>query len=267
MSKVERDLTAKVAKCVKKQTGVDVLADGVYAGLSGEIKASVDSTAFTCFLDELRRMRKKPFLELVEGELDRLNSDSEQVGRKVVNFLSRVGDSASLFEYLYSVTMVVKTLSEELEESDLLLDRVLALRLLLLSNINELKSKLAIGNLAPLIYTCGLAQSAIGRDTNWCVAVVTFTTEEVFLKETAAKLSIQLDGDAKYPVVLRQLTLYMEENNIRKSLNVLLDEAHRTIRNRVLHEGWTPTDDETADIVAHVSRMVSFINSEGLSPP
>ena len=91
--------------------------------------------------------------------------------------------------------------------------------------------------------------------------MLALTIEEQFIRKKAFELGIEIKEGENYYSILQKLTLYMDENNIRQSRELLLADSHRKIRNKVVHENWNPTDDEMDDIIAHVVKIINYLNS------
>lgn len=261
MSDIQEELNNRLAKCIKRETGIDLSNSKIVSDLSQEDNAVIQEFGFKCALKVIRRLAKKKFIDLIQEDYQKLEKDATEVGKKLIRFGSKVRDPVDVMNQLVLLSRIIQNLVEDIDAEELLSDPSAVLRLLIMSYLGELKSRVAINSLRPLLFTVGLAQLAIGKDMSWCTSMLALTIEEQFIKKTAIELGIELEEGENYHSILRKLTSHFEEKGIRQSREVLLADSHRKIRNKVLHENWNPSDDEADDIVAHVVKTSNSLGS------
>ena len=79
------------------------------------------------------------------------------------------------------------------------------------------------------------------------------------VKKKAEELSITLEDNEHYHSILKKVKDTLKESDTRMSRDFKIADAHRRIRNDILHEGWNPTEEETYDIIGHVRNLASFL--------
>ncbi len=262
MSNIQEELNNRILKCIKRETGIDLSNSEVVSNLGQEDNAVIQEFGFKCALKAIRRLAKKKFIDWIKDDFRKLEKDATEVGERLVRFGSKVGDPVDVLNQLVPLSGIIENLVEDMDAEELLSDPSAVIRLLVMSYLGELKSRVATNSLRPLLFTIGLAQLAIGKDMSWCTSMLALTIEEQFVKMKVLELGIELDEVENYHSILSKLTSYLEEQGIRQSREVLLADGHRKIRNKVLHEDWNPTEDEMDDIIAHVVKIINNLSSE-----
>lgn len=262
MSELSKEINRRISRCVKSQTGIDTRDEDLLSSLSLEEKAMIHESGFRCALRVLRRIAKRKFRKWIEEELEQTLDDASKVGERLIRFSSRVGDPVDVFSELILLSSILENLVEDFDAEEILSDHSTTIRLLLMSYLDELKSRVAINSLRPLLFSLALAQAALGKNVDWCASMLALTVEEQLVKEKAVEFGIHFKKKENYHSILEKLVEHLETNKIRKSREMILADGHREIRNKVIHEGWNPTEDETDHILGHVSKAVRFLESE-----
>jgi hypothetical protein len=262
MSGIQEELNSRLTKCIKRETGIDLSTSGEVSNLSQEDNAVIQEFGFKCALKVIRRLAKKKFIEWIEDDFRKLEKDATEVGERLVRFGSKVGDPVDVFNQLILLSRIIENLVEDIDAEELLSDPSAVIRLLLLSYLGELKSRVATNSLRPLLFTIGLSKLAIGKDVSWCTSMLALTIEEQLVKKKAIEFGIEIKKRENYNSILNKVIKYLDEHEIRQSREILLADSHRKIRNKVLHENWNPTEDEMDDIIAHVVKLTQFFSSE-----
>ncbi len=262
MSELQKELNNRIFKCIKRETGLDLSNPKVSSNLSLDDHALIQEYGFKCALKVIRRLAKPKFTKWIGEEYSKIENDAEEVGKRMIRFGSKVGDPVDVLNQVALLSDIIENLVEYVDGEEILADHSAVVRLLLISYIGELQTRISINSQQPLFFTIGLAKLALGKENSWSTSMLALTIEEQFIKKKATELGIELKDDEKYYSILKKLSDYMDENNIRQSRELLLADSHRKIRNRVLHENWNPNDDEMDDIIAHVLKIVQFFSSE-----
>ena len=262
MSDIQEELNNRIIKCINRETGIDLARADVISTLDLEDSARIQEFGFKCVLKVFRRLAKKKFTKWIMDEYQELEKDAKVVGERIIRFSSKVGDPVDVYTQLALLTNVVENLVEDFDGEELLSDHSAVVRLLVISYLGELKSRVSINSLRPLLFTIALAQLTLGKDMSWCASMLALTTEEQLVKKKAIEFGIEIEESESYHSILGKLSSYLDKQDIRQSREVLLADSHRKIRNKVLHENWNPTEDEMDDIIAHVLKTSQFFSSE-----
>jgi hypothetical protein len=262
MTKIQDEINKKITECVRDTAGIDVTNADAAAQLAPEEKAQFIEVVMTCVMRELGKITKQQFEQWFEGEIKEAMAHAQGVGERLIRFGSKVTDAAVLFEDLAIAADALQRISQRIDDDEILSQRKTLIRFLLVTALESWKSNVTYSSLKPLLFATELAQSAIDRDLNWCTAVLALTVEEQFLKKTCKSLGIAMEWGDDYSVLVKKLLDHMKRSGIRVSREIFLAEGHRTLRNKTLHENWTPSADEVDDIVAHVTKMVSYLQSQ-----
>ena len=262
MSEIEKELNKRVFRCIKSNTGIDLTNPETASGLSLEDRAVLEEFGFKCALRVFRNLARKKFVKWIEEEFRKLEIEATEAGQRIIRFSSKVGDPIDVYNQLTLLTSILENLIEDIDGEELLSDHKAVTRLLIMSYLIELKTRVSINSLRPLLFSIGLANTSLGKDLSWCTSMLALTVEEQFIKKKANEFNIALEKDENYSSVLSKLLKYLETKQIRRSREILLADGHRKLRNKVIHENWNPTEDEMDDIVAHVLKVVQFLDSE-----
>lgn len=262
MSDIQNELNNRTIKCIKRKTGIDLTDPEVSSNLSLEERALIQEHGFKCALEIFRKTGKKKFRAWALTEYEKIKELAEEIGKRVIRFSLKMQDPIDVIAELNLLTSILENLVNDLDEEDLFSDTQSLLRFLLITSFSDTSNRIFINSMKPQIFTMRLAQVALGKDNSWCTSVLALTIEEQFIKRKAVELGIDMKKGEKYYSILKKLTAYLAEKNIRQSRELLLADSHRKIRNKVLHENWNPTDDETNDIIAHVSKLIEFLSSK-----
>lgn len=262
MSDIQEELGKRVIKCIKRKTGVDLGKPETITNLTIEAQALIQEYGFKCVLREINRITKAKFARWIDEEFNKINNNAQAVGERLIRFGSKVGDPVNVVTQHILLKSIVENLTEDRDIDELLSDRSAVLRFLLVAYIGELQSRVTINALQPLFFTVNLAELSLDKNVNWSTSMLALTIEEQFIKKKVKEFGIELDENEDYYTIIKKLATYFEDNNIRQSRELLLADSHRKIRNRVLHENWCPSEDETDDIIAHVFKLINFLNSE-----
>ncbi|MFW9807603.1 MAG: hypothetical protein ACFFFK_12815 [Candidatus Thorarchaeota archaeon] len=263
MSDIQEELNNRLAKCIKRETSIDLLDPEVISNLDLEDSAVIQEHGFKCVLKVIRKLGNKKFMEWINKDWDKLEKEAEEVEKRLIRFGSKIGDPVDVVRQHTLLTRIIENLVEDIDAEELLSNPSVLLRLLLISYLGELKSRVSINSLYPLLFTVGLTKSAIGKDMSWSTSMLALTIEEQLVKKKAKEFGIDI-VDRNYHSILTDVKDYLEEKGIRQSRDILIADSHRKIRNKVLHENWNPTEDEMDDIIAHVLKITQFFSSEEL---
>ena len=264
MSEIQEELNNRIARCIKRETGIDLTDSETVSNLSRDDNALIQEVGFKCGLKVIRKIAKKKFMSWVKNEYEELEREAELVGNRVIRFSSKIGDPADVSNQLVLLVRLIENIMEETDIDDILTDSTTVSRLLLISYLEELKNRVTINSLRPLLFTTGLAQLAIGKDKSWSTSILALTLEEQLVKKKAVDFGIDI-ADRNYHSILIDVLEHLEERGIRQSRDILIADSHRKIRNKVLHENWNPTEDEMDDIIAHVLKITQFFSSSDMS--
>jgi hypothetical protein len=94
---------------------------------------------------------------------------------------------------------------------------------------------------------------------NWAVALCYLTSMEVMVKNKLKKLGLEIENEFKknYEKVLKKL----KEEGIQVSeLEKRLPPTFWEIRNKVVHEGYSPTSDELETIIKYVEKVLTLLS-------
>jgi hypothetical protein len=250
VSEIQKELNSRTYRCIKKETGIDLSDPKVISNLSLEDNATIQEVGFKCALKVIRNLARTKFSDWIVNEYKDVASQMEKLGERLTRFGSKVGDSAILFKEIFLQARVLENLVTDIDGEELLSDHKAVVRLLLMSYASELRSRIFINSLSPLLFSIGLAQSTLSKDMNWCTSMLALTIEEQLIKKKAKEFGIVISKDEYY------------HSDIRQSREMLLADSHRKIRNKVVHKNWNPTEDEMDDIIAHVLKITQFFSTE-----
>jgi hypothetical protein len=262
LSDIQEELNNRIAKCIKRETGIDLLNPEVASNLSVEDSAIIQEVGVKCGLSAFRKIAKKKFMKWVKNDYEKIEMDLKDVGNRIIRFSSKVGDPVAVTNQLILLSRIIENLVEDIDEEELLSDPPAVVRLLLLSYLGELKSRVYTNSLRPLLFTIDLAKETIGKDMSWCASMLALTIEEQLFKKKAKEFGIVIKEKENYNSILNKVIEYLDENEIRQSREILLVDSHRNIRNKVLHENWNPAEDEMEDIIAHVLKAAQYFSSK-----
>jgi hypothetical protein len=94
---------------------------------------------------------------------------------------------------------------------------------------------------------------------NWAVALCYLTSMEIMVKDKLKKLGLEVEEEFKknYEKVLKKL----KEESIQVSeLEKRLPNIFWEIRNKVVHEGYSPTSDELETIIKYVEKVLTLLS-------
>lgn len=262
VSEIQKELNSRTYRCIKKETGIDLSDPKVISNLSLEDNATIQEVGFKCALKVIRNLARTKFSDWIVNEYKDVASQMEKLGERLTRFGSKVGDSAILFKEIFLQARVLENLVTDIDGEELLSDHKAVVRLLLMSYASELRSRIFINSLSPLLFSIGLAQSTLSKDMNWCTSMLALTIEEQLIKKKAKEFGIVISKDEYYHSILDKVTSYLDDHDIRQSREMLLADSHRKIRNKVVHKNWNPTEDEMDDIIAHVLKITQFFSTE-----
>ena len=262
MSEIQEELNNRLARCIKRETGIDLSNPEVISNLSVEDNAVIQEVGFKCALNAIRKIAKKKFMNWVKNDYEKLEKEADVVSKRLIRFGSKVGDPVDVYTELVLLTSVLENLTEDIDIEELLADLSTVFRLLIMSYLDLLKNRVFINSLRPLLFTVSLANSALGKDMSWSSSMLALTIEEQLVKKKAIEFGIEIKEKENYNSILSKVIKYLDEHEIRQSREVLLADSHRIIRNKVLHENWNPTEDEMEDIIAHVLKITQYFSSE-----
>jgi len=262
MSEIQKELNNRIIKCIKRETGIDLTDIAVRSALTIEDSAVITEYGFKCLLKVFRKLAKRKFANWILDELQKVETDATRVGERLIRFSSKVGDPVDVFAQLTLLGNILENLIEDIDDEELLESHSAILRLLAISYLGELNNRVFVGSLRPLLFSVDMAQEALTKDMSWCTSVLALTIEEQLVRKKAIESGLAIKEDEQYNSVLEKLTAHLDEQRIRQSREILLADAHRKIRNKVLHRNWSPTEDEMDDIVSHVLKVVNFLKTE-----
>ncbi len=260
MNDISREIDRRFSRCIRRRTKIDVLDSQVMSRPSPEEIEELFRHLFPCFVEVVKRLESKKFSAWMKNQIDELKSQFEEVGLDLLRYYMMTISPEAVFGALSAIGAMQEGV-ENLVNEELLEDARLVKRLLLLSWLDQARLTLAQRRMTLLYDVVTLANSEIGRDLNWVVSLVALSIEEVLIKSKAKELGISVEKRRSVPRICQDLINEMEQRGLRVNRELLLAPGHRRIRNRVLHEGWQPTKEETEQIVSHVIRLAQYLGS------
>jgi len=261
MSEVAKEISMKIRDCVKSETGIDLLDPSAWPGLSPDQRQDALSSAFQCYFRVIKNLVKKKYVSWIEWQTNELMMSAESVGRRLLRYGTRTRDPTDFLQSILLYSASMENLAGFFEDSDILSDHKLIARLLLISWLDEGRYAMTLNSMWPLFDVFSLAQGALGRDANWCISLIALTIEELLIKKKAGELDVETEKEEGYPHICDKLIEKMEKEGIRVDCELLLGTGHRKIRNRILHEGWNPTEEDTEGIIAHVFKLAEHLRT------
>jgi hypothetical protein len=261
MSDIQGELNKRIINCIKRETGIDLLNQETISELNQESSAIISEYGFKCALKIFRSIAKAKFKDWLLDEFNKIENDAEKVGNRIIRFSSKINDPVDVFTELNLLSNIFENLIDDIDDTDIFSDTKSLLRLLAITSLSGVRNNVFINSLRPQLFTMELAQHALGKDNSWCASMLALTIEEQFVKKKVSEFGISIGENEDYYSILKKLTKYLEENNIRQNRDLFLLDSHRKIRNNVLHENWNPTEDEMDDIIAHVLKVINYLNS------
>jgi len=245
-------LGEEVAKCMIK-SAKDELGINIGDKISKEQNIVLTRLQFRCYYQKLRKVGDKRFERLIEEITSSIEKPSEVLEERQFKYHSKFQDPREVLkqnEFIGNLnTVVLKEISEAINTED---TRLIA-RMFLLSYIGNITNQLYLGFLSPLFDLLHLSNLTMKLDADWATALVAVSMEEALVKKKLRELGYEPKKNEKFHQQVKKLVELLKDENIRPSMDVLLADGFRNIRNEIIHDPqkWTPKDNEVNEIVRH----------------
>ena len=90
-------------------------------------------------------------------------------------------------------------------------------------------------------------------DADWATALIAVSLEEALVKKKLRELEYEPKKRETFHNQIEKLVELLKDEKIRPSMDILLADGFRNIRNEIIHDpqNWTPEENEVNEIVMH----------------
>ncbi len=245
-------LGEQVAKCVIKSAKQEL---GIKVGDDINKDQSIELTRlrFRCYYQKLRKVGVKRFDRLIEELASSIEKPSEVLEERQFKYHSKFQDPREVLkqnEFIGNLnTVVLSEIGEAINTED---TRLIA-RMFLLSYIGNITNQLYLGFLNPLFDLLNLANHTMKLDADWATALIAVSLEEALVKKKLRELEYEPKKRETFHNQIEKLVELLKDEKIRPSMDILLADGFRNIRNEIIHDpqNWTPEENEVNEIVRH----------------
>ena len=262
MDDVAQDLNVKLLACIQRKLRIRSLSELKLLEFDQNEWKDFWSAAMRCYLAELKKMGVRKFNAWMKAESEGVQKQLDEQSRRYVRYLSQFGDPAMVMEQLVPMMFGMESASEELE-AQYFNDQTLSPRLLKITTLTALKMMRLLLPMVPLRDLSSIAQSTLNCEINWCFAVIAVSIEQLLVKKKLDEMGIETKPKESFDGLCEKLVPALQDKGMRPGFDVLLTAGHRQIRNRVIHEGLNPTDEELNTLIDHLARLARDLGPEG----
>lgn len=260
MASAKEELDKKVNACIKAGGADKVLSNLDWSNLTGwdDRELSSAAEAFSevkkCIFDSIRAIDKEKFVNWMDQEAQPFRVKLEKAGRRMIRYWSRKSDP---FEIVVSLSILGQILGGFWSDPDneVTWDPDIAPKLLMILQLNLLRSTVEKAQLKLLFDVLSLANSTLGLDANWCTSAIALVLEELLIRRKLHENGVKLKDREYFHDLCKKLVSVIKKSGREPGLDVLLSKGHREVRNNILHKCWEPTDEDTERVVTHVLRL------------
>jgi hypothetical protein len=245
------DLNKKISDCVKARTKRDLTPNGLLAMSFAEQKEFLKKYS-ECYFEELGKISRTEFEPWFDEKVKDHGSRLEADGKWLLSYLTQVGLPSE------TITQIVQLgISLEVTDSkrEYMWNPDIApkfLGLTLIQWVEQLRVRL---KLQPLQDLQTFSKNYLNLDSNWILVVIILVIEELLVRKKLKELEVSVDKRESFPMLCEKLIESLDSSGSRPSCEVLKSKGRREIRNRVLHRGDNPTEDETFRLMGEVRKL------------
>lgn len=260
MSETKDQFWKKVTERIKENMPEEIVKNLEKTGLKGKkmsILKEVLQNAMQATIEELRVIEKESFLGWMKLEQEEYQTKLENAGYWYLEYLSHLRISG---RELAAITEFGLLLASFELDDEIIWEHDLASKLLMLTLVNAGNSLLPWLRFRPFHDFESFTKQHLNLDINWMKASLALITEELLVKKTLRELGVPIKEKEDFQKVRKKLVTKLEEEGLDSSLKILTIPARRTIRNKVIHEGYNPSENDAHDLMGDVMKLAKNLS-------
>ena len=265
MNEIAKQFQEKIQARILKGLGIKNMNDMDWSKLSTEEWLGAYELILRCVFGEIKKSSMREFNALMEPEEARATQEAENAGQKLIRYWCQVGDPALIVQYVIPMAAIADVVTDELAE-ECVINLELMRKMLRISSISNSMYVTLSATMRPFQDLTSLASSILGLDSNWSTAVVCAAMEELLVKKKLDELKVPRKPRDKFDSLSKKLTSALRIRGQTPRLDVLVSPSHWKVRNKILHEGWNPTEDELNRLIAHIVGLSRDLGLESRRP-
>ena len=242
----------EVSKCLIKSAKEEL---GIKIGDNIDSKQNIELTRlrFRCYYQKLRKVGDKRFERLIEELVSSMEKPSEVLEERQFKYHSKFQDPREIQKHNEFMDNLNTVVFNEMGEAINTEDTRLIARMFLLSYVGNITNQLYLGFLNPLFDLLDLANRTMKLDADWATALVAVSLEEALVKNKLRELKYEPRKRETFHSQVENLVELLKDEDVRPSMDLLLSDGFRNIRNEIIHDPqrWTPKENEVNEIVRH----------------
>jgi hypothetical protein len=229
--------------------------------LEQELAIIISPIITTVLFEELRDLTENEFQDISIELEEAMKPELTKLGQKYIGYESMKRNPLTVIHEMILIGGATEATKQMLEtRGDLFEDVAFLQRLIWLISIRMLDYEASLTHLQPLLDVSKVAKEKLNANANWITAIASLNLEETLIKKKLWELGVnekELKNTKYHTLIKKVIELIEEKENRRVSLEILLSQGYRNIRNKMDHEGfrWKPTENESKTIAIHLLKL------------
>ncbi len=252
------NLNKRVADCVKKKLKKEITPTDL-------IKMNfTDQTEFLkeysrCYFGTLKEISRDDFEPWLDQKIKESGKKLEQNGNWLLSYFTRVGFPPEMISQFTQLGIALEVTGSQRE---FMWDPDIAPKFLGLTLIQWVEQLSARIRFQPYRNLQSFALNYLSLDSNWIISAIVLALEELIVRKKLDELDISIGNHEKFHKLCEKLVKSLDSHGVQPSCEILKSKGRREIRNRVLHKGYNPTEDEAFRLMSDVIKLAKDLWTE-----